>query len=92
MTLKLLIVALMTAVLLATVCYFLVKNYVKMRGLYEAEAEKNSNLEDEIGRMKQMEGVKNEARKETESRVNEVDSLSGVDKFNAINDVLSDNG
>lgn len=77
--------------LISTVCYLLFKQNKKNKALYLSEVDKNKALEGEIDKLKKLEKVKNDARKETEQKIDEVDSRSGIDRFNAINDVLSDN-
>lgn len=79
------------ALAFAATGYVFFKLYRKNKALYKAEADKNRALNEEIDKLKKMEKVKNDARKETENKIDAVDALSGADRFNAINDVLSDN-
>mgnify|MGYP003298295401 CR=1 FL=1 len=79
------------AVILGGICYLLAKANKKNKVLYREEVERNKRLSDEIYRLGEMERVRHEARTETERKISEVDSLNGIDRFNAINDVLSDN-
>ena len=79
------------AVILGGICYLLAKANKKNKVLYREEVERNKRLSEEIYRLGEMERVRHEARTETERKISEVDSLNGIDRFNAINDILSDN-
>lgn len=79
------------ALAFAAIGYVFFKLYKKNKALYKAEADKNRALNEEIDKLKKLERIKNDARKETESKIDAVDSRSGIDRFNAINDILSDN-
>lgn len=78
-------------VLISIICCLLFKQNKKNKERYLSEVDKNKDLEATLDRFRMMQQIKNEARNETERKIAEVDSKSGLDKFNAINEFLSDN-